>query len=84
MNIDWSKYPVRMCRTLHECAICSGKILCGQEYHDGGYGKRAHTTCVNDETERRKPVFTHCNVCGRELKEDAEFQMGMCLICANE
>jgi len=29
-------------------------------------------------------IFKNCNVCGRGLVEKAEFEMGMCLICANE
>ncbi len=29
-------------------------------------------------------VFNNCNVCGRELRGDSEFAMGMCTGCANE
>lgn len=29
-------------------------------------------------------VFKNCNVCGRGLIDPAEFEMGMCLICASE
>lgn len=29
------------------------------------------------------PVFTHCNVCGKRLREPEEDQMGMCLDCGN-
>lgn len=29
-------------------------------------------------------IFKNCNVCGRGLVEKPEFEMGMCLICANE
>lgn len=30
------------------------------------------------------PVFTNCNVCGRELMRSDEEAIGMCAICANE
>lgn len=30
------------------------------------------------------PIFTHCNVCGRELIETSEEECGMCQICMNE
>jgi hypothetical protein len=29
------------------------------------------------------PVFTHCNVCGKRLREPEEDEMGMCEECAN-
>lgn len=32
----------------------------------------------------RGPVFFNCNVCGRELKWEAESAMGVCVICASE
>lgn len=32
----------------------------------------------------RKPVFTNCNVCGRQLITTDEDEMGMCQICARE
>jgi len=31
-----------------------------------------------------EPIFRNCNVCGRELIREDEFQIGMCAICANE
>ena len=31
-----------------------------------------------------KHVFSNCNVCGRALARDDEFEIGMCAICANE
>lgn len=81
---DWSEYPMRTCRTLHECGICGDSIRCGENYFDGGYGRRAHERCVEEKRKQSEPVFRHCNVCGRELKETPEFEMGMCLICAAE
>ena len=41
-----AKKPVRMCRTLHFCGLCEKDITAGERYHDGGYGMRAHVTCV--------------------------------------
>ena len=40
LKID--RYPVRTCRTLHECEACGGSITIGQRYRDGGYGRRFH------------------------------------------
>ena len=37
-----TKYPVRVCRWVHECILCDIKIRTGDQYYDGGYGKRAH------------------------------------------
>lgn len=31
-----------------------------------------------------KPIFTTCNVCGRELVRQDELAVGMCAVCANE
>jgi hypothetical protein len=53
-NIDFAKMknaalknkPVRVCRTMHECCVCHETITCGDGYYDGGYGNRAHVTCV--------------------------------------
>ena len=53
-KINWKKYKIRTCRTLHECAICGTGIYVGDPYFDGGYGKRAHKLCVtyNESDER--------------------------------
>lgn len=40
------KYAVKTCRTLHECFLCGKDIIYGQDYHDGGWNKRAHVTCA--------------------------------------
>jgi len=45
-GIEWEKYKIRRCRTLHECRVCGDTIVDGEEYHDGGYGRRAHVECV--------------------------------------
>ena len=45
--IVWTSYPKRTCMTLHECRICGQLIRAGQEYRDGGYGRRAHEKCVS-------------------------------------
>lgn len=29
------------------------------------------------------PIFSHCNVCGIRLRERDEYEIGMCLRCAN-
>lgn len=81
---DYFNYPTRTCRSLHECGICGLKIVLGDQYFDGGYGRRAHLRCAEEKREAAKPVFTHCNVCGRELISQGEFAIGMCAVCANE
>lgn len=43
----FTAYPIRTCRTLHECYICRKDIVLGQMYFDGGYGRRAHVDCTN-------------------------------------
>ena len=32
----WTEYPLRTCRTPHECALCYLDIKRGETYHDGG------------------------------------------------
>ena len=49
--IDWLKYKIRTCLTMHECKICGRTISCGESYYDGGYGRRAHTRCVMGEAK---------------------------------
>lgn len=53
-EVDYSKYKLRTCKTLHFCVICEGRIDYGQRYYDGGYGKRAHDLCADaDELEKQ-------------------------------
>ena len=44
-GMPWSTYPLRTCRSLHSCEICSLPIVMGEQYRDGGYGRRAHEAC---------------------------------------
>jgi len=37
--------PKRVCRSLHHCELCATDIRDGQEYRDGGVGRRAHESC---------------------------------------
>ena len=51
-QLPWDRYPLRVCRSLHHCEVCNGDIRLGQEYFDGGYGRRAHVACIErDKTE---------------------------------
>lgn len=43
----WDRFPLRTCQSLHECKLCSEIITIGQQYYDGGYGKRVHKSCVD-------------------------------------
>lgn len=49
----WSEYPLRTCQSLHHCNLCSKDITYGQEYRDGGYGRRAHAFCVALDDEKK-------------------------------
>jgi len=44
--INYAKYRIRNCLYLHKCAVCGEMIFAGERYHDGGYGRRAHTDCA--------------------------------------
>lgn len=51
-ELEWAKYPVRTCRSLHHCEICSSPIVMGEQYRDGGYSRRAHEACyLRTETQ---------------------------------
>lgn len=43
----WDSFPLRTCQSIHECKLCSERITLGQQYYDGGYGKRVHKSCVD-------------------------------------
>jgi len=45
------KYPIRICRSLHDCSVCGETIKNGQHYYDGGYCRRAHFLCVTPHPE---------------------------------
>lgn len=44
--VDFSRYPIRQCQSLHFCQKCGKDILLGQLYFDGMYGRRAHVECL--------------------------------------
>ena len=54
----YGHYPTRICRTLHGCRECGENIEYGDEYFDGGYGRRAHVKCVDPEGRYPRPVKT--------------------------
>jgi hypothetical protein len=45
--INWTKYPMRTCIWMNECRLCGKTISSGQQYRDGGYGRRAHAECIS-------------------------------------
>jgi hypothetical protein len=47
-DLNWEKYKIRTCQSIHECALCGEQIDYGFKYYDGGYGRRAHVLCVRD------------------------------------
>lgn len=44
--MNYTKYKLRKCKSLHECVICGNKIKYDQLYYDGKYGNRAHKICA--------------------------------------
>ncbi len=53
---EYYEYPKRMCYWLNHCAVCGQDIKAGQEYYDGGYGRRCHVACAptkEDKSERK-------------------------------
>jgi hypothetical protein len=46
-RLSWGTYPIRRCRSLHHCEICSKDIRLGDVYRDGGYSRRAHVRCTS-------------------------------------
>jgi len=62
-------YPVRGCTTIHTCCLCKKDIRFGESYHDGGYGRRAHTICAMEEDRclecgSRDHVPANCTMLG--------------------
>lgn len=53
--LNWSKYPVRVCRSLHFCEICCVDITVGEEYRDGGYSLRCPSVFVSEDQPRHLP-----------------------------
>jgi hypothetical protein len=45
--LQWDRYPIRTCRSLHYCEVCCRDIVIGQPYRDGGYSRRAHVACLD-------------------------------------
>lgn len=43
---DPLKYKIRTCTYGEECEFCHTRILVGNQYRDGGYGRRSHLTCA--------------------------------------
>jgi hypothetical protein len=46
---NFRKYTARRCMSLHFCEVCRKDIALGELYFDGGYGRRAHVECVENE-----------------------------------
>ena len=40
-------FPVRTCKTMVHCCCCGESITLGEQYHDGGYWRRAHLRCAD-------------------------------------
>jgi hypothetical protein len=49
--MNYKKYPIRKCRSLHYCNICKRNITDGQLYYDGGYNKRCHVSCIEPDDQ---------------------------------
>ena len=55
---DYTKYKIRTCQTMHQCAVCKNKISYGEQYHDGGDMRRAHVRCAE---EHKKQIWQEQN-----------------------
>lgn len=69
--VNWKKYPVRRCYSIQYCDLCGGVIVIGDEYYDGGNGRRAHVDCV----ENREMLYSKLE---EPLTEQAD-QFGLML-----
>jgi len=67
--IDFTKYPIRTCQSLHVCDPCGEQITLGQKYHDGGYGRRAHVACVGRDAELLSEVSDLAAVNAHHVEE---------------
>jgi hypothetical protein len=47
--MNYTKYKLRKCKSLHDCNICGNRIKYNEYYFDGGYGKRVHKYCAEKE-----------------------------------
>ena len=57
--LDYTRYKLRVCYSMHKCALCSTTIMLSQEYHDGGHGRRAHKGCAEAQKERDRDLLAH-------------------------
>ena len=48
---EFYEYPRRFCKYLNYCAVCNQDIKEGEEYFDGGYGRRCHVKCAPPKME---------------------------------
>lgn len=71
--MNYTKYKIRTCRTLHFCEICKGRIEYGQKYYDGGYGKRAHDLCA-DANELERQATQEMSEANTEFYSDQELR----------
>lgn len=51
----WEQYRIRRAARPHHCAICNRPIRVGQDYHEGGDARTAHTMCVTLLDEAATP-----------------------------
>jgi hypothetical protein len=49
-------YRLRTCHSSHACELCDQSIKIGEEYRDGGYGRRAHETCLHRAFDKLREV----------------------------
>ncbi len=45
-SVTYQQYPIRTCHSLHFCAVYNQAIRFGEQYHDGGFRRRAHVACA--------------------------------------
>lgn len=52
-HVDYTKYKIRTCLTMHHCSVCQEKINYGEQYHDGGDRRRVHVRCVQEHKKKK-------------------------------
>ena len=45
--------PLRTSQSLHECCLCGTDIRYPEQYRDGGFGSRAHVTCIDARRQNK-------------------------------
>jgi len=70
--MDYSKFPIRKCRSRHACSVCETHIIYGEKYYDGGYRKKTHVKCVKSNPEPKDYPCTKQKTNPNQTREKME------------